>query len=205
MLLSIQSDFIPSAAGQKKYWGQLHAGAQALAITELAQQSQHTLLVICDNSQQAYDLEQQVAFFNPALTRLRFPDWEILPYDRFSPHHDIVSERLRCLYQLSQQPKAVLFIPINTLMQKIAPPAYVASSSLQIKTGDQLNIQQLRQYLEQAHYQCVATVYEHGEFAVRGSIIDVFPMGTQQAPPCARTMPRTMVRPRPDPAVRRAA
>lgn len=179
MLLNLRGEHIAKQKGQKKYWCNLQAASKALAIAELAEQCQQTVLVICDNSQQAYDLEQQVQFFNPNLPLLHFPDWEILPYDKFSPHHDLVSDRLRCLYQLSQSPRAVLFVPMNTLMQRISPVEFIQKNSLQIATGDNLRIEQLRRQLESANYLCVSTVYEHGEFAVRGSIIDVFPMGSE--------------------------
>ena len=179
-LLSIQPQQIPASPGQKKYWSGLHGSAAALAIAELAASHPATILVICDNSQQANALEEQVRFYAPGLQLLHFPDWEILPYDRFSPHQDIVSERLRCLYTLSQSPRAVLFVPITTLMQRLSPPDFIRQHSLQIRSGDTLDMQQLRRQLDAANYQCVDTVYEHGEFAVRGSIVDLFPMGSDQ-------------------------
>ena len=179
-LLSINNALIPLTAGQKKYWCGLQGSAQALAIAELAAQTDKTLLVICDTSSLAHDLEAQVHFFNPTLRLLHFPDWETLPYDRFSPHQDIVSERLRCLYQLSLSPRAVLFVPVITLMQRISPLAFIRANSLQITLSDSLDIDKLRLQLENANYQCVATVYEHGEFAVRGSIVDIFPMGSDE-------------------------
>ena len=178
-LLDIQPHHIPEAAGQKKYWCNLQGSAGGLAIAELAAGSDKTLLVICDNSQQAHELEEQVHFYNPQLPLLHFPDWETLPYDRFSPHQDIISDRLRCLYQLSHSPRAVLFVPVTTLMQRISPPTYIARNSLQVKTGQTLDITELCRTLEAANYQRVNTVYEHGEFAVRGSIVDVFPMGSE--------------------------
>ena len=178
-LLNLE-DKIPSSSSNKKYWGQLHGAAQALAIAEAAQHEKKLSLVICDNSQQASELEELVQFFAPDLPLLHFPDWETLPYDRFSPHQDIVSERLRCLYELPQTPNAVLFVPINTLMQRIAPPAFIQEASLQLNIGDDIDMAAFRLRLEAANYQCVEMVYEHGEFAVRGGIIDLFPMGSKQ-------------------------
>ena len=178
MLFNLSAECIANQAGQKKYWCNLQGASRALAIAELAANTPQTILVICDNSLEAYELEQQVSFFNPNLSLLHFPDWEMLPYDKFSPHQDIVSERLRGLYQLSNAHKALLFVPITTLMQRIAPVDFVAANSLQIKTGAKLDIANLRRQLEAANYQCVSTVYEHGEFAVRGSIVDVYPMGS---------------------------
>lgn len=176
--LMITASQMPKQAGDKKYWSNLHDAALAFAIAESASIAQKTILVICDNSQLANELEEQVHFFAPDLQLLHFPDWETLPYDRFSPHQDIVSERLRCLYQLTNQPRAVLFVPISTLMLRISPPDFVKQNSLQIKLGDEVHISELRRQLEAANYQCVNTVYEHGEFAIRGSIIDLFPMGS---------------------------
>ena len=174
------NDKLPTRANDKRYWSNLHAAAQALAISETAQQQSRLHLVICDNSQQANELEELVAFFAPDVPLLNFPDWETLPYDRFSPHQDIVSERLRCLYELPNTPHGILFVPINTLMQRIAPANYISGSSLQLRCGDEIDISQLRRQLEAANYQCVEMVYEHGEFAIRGGIIDLFPMGSDE-------------------------
>lgn len=179
MLFKLSSDSIPQQAGQRKTWTNLQGASKALAIADLMAQHAKPLLVICESSQQAFELEAQLRFFNPQLNILHFPDWEILPYDKFSPHHDIVSARLRCLYQLQNKQNFVLFIPINTLMQRLSPVDFVAAHTLQVQVGDELNLNQLRQMLEKANYHCVANVYEHGEFAVRGGIIDIFPMGSE--------------------------
>lgn len=178
LTFDIPAAAIPQKAGDKKYWGNLHGAAKAHAIASYAQQQQRFVLVVCDNSQVADELEQQVRFFAPQLDILHFPDWETLPYDHFSPHQDIVSERLHCLHQLAKSRQGVLFVPINTLMQRIAPVAFIAANSLQLRQGETLDIDKLRLQLEQANYQCVDTVYEHGEFAIRGGIIDLFPMGS---------------------------
>ena len=136
------------------------------------------LLVICDSTAVATELEEQVRFFKPEANVLHFPDWETLPYDTFSPHQDIISDRLRCLYALSQSKDGVLFVPVNTLMQKVAPRQYIASNNIQIAVGTDLDPDNFRRQLETANYQCVETVYEHGEFAIRGGIVDLFPMGS---------------------------
>ena len=176
----IPNHFFPAGAGEKKQWGNLHDAATAYAITAAAEQRGKTILVICEESQQANELEELVRFFAPKLPVLHFPDWETLPYDRFSPHQDIVSERLRCLFQLTIQPQAVLFVPVTTLMQRIAPTDFVRRNSLLLKKGDLLDMTSLRRKLEEANYRCSDTVFEHGEFAVRGNIIDIFPMGSDE-------------------------
>src|SRR5699024_2901799 len=107
------------------------------------------------------------------------PDWETLPYDTFSPHQDIISERLATLYQLPRLSQGVLIIPITTLMLRLPPRQYLETHSLMITTGDHLHIETWRKQLERGGYRCVSQVVEHGEFAVRGSIIDLFPMGSK--------------------------
>lgn len=179
MLFKLNQDTIPQQSAQKKYWTNLQGASKALAIADLAAQQKTPLLIVCEHSQRAFELETQLRFFSPELNILNFPDWEVLPYDKFSPHHDIVSARLRCLYQLQNSDNSVLFIPVNTLMQRLAPVDFIAARTLQVQIGDELNLNQLRQMLEKANYQCVANVYEHGEFAVRGGIVDIFPMGSE--------------------------
>ena len=109
-----------------------------------------------------------------------FPDWETLPYDNFSPHQEIISARLSALYQLQQGKKQIFLLPISTLLQKVCPPSYLANHVLLIKKGDQTSIQQLRLQLENAGYRPVEQVLEHGEYAVRGSLLDLYPMGATQ-------------------------
>ncbi len=109
-----------------------------------------------------------------------FPDWETLPYDNFSPHQDIISARLSALFELQQGRQQILLLPINTLMQKVCPPNYLANNVLLIKKGDRFSIQKLRLQLENAGYRAVEQVLEYGEYAVRGSILDLFPMGAEE-------------------------
>jgi transcription-repair coupling factor (superfamily II helicase) len=111
---------------------------------------------------------------------LAFPDWETLPYDVFSPHQDIVSQRLAALYRLPQQRRGVLVAPVATLMQRLAPRDYLDRYALLLKVGERLHLEPFRQRLEASGYVCVSQVVEHGEFAVRGSILDLFPMGGER-------------------------
>src|SRR5690606_19122213 len=140
-------------------------------------------LVITENSHQADRLCAELEFFldpagGPAPRILRFPDWETLPYDSFSPHQDIVSERLSTLHQLPGLSQGVLVLSVNTLLQRLPPRHYVQGNTLQLAVGQRLSIESMRQNLQGAGYHCVDTVYEHGEFAVRGSIMDLYPMGS---------------------------
>ena len=109
-----------------------------------------------------------------------FPDWETLPYDNFSPHQDIISDRLRTLYHMAQLRSGIIVVSVTSLMYKLPPKAYIAANSFDLEIGQLLHIDAMRKQLISAGYQSVDSVYEHGEFAVRGSIIDIFPMGSAQ-------------------------
>ena len=109
---------------------------------------------------------------------LDFPDWETLPYDHFSPHQDIISERLAALYQLPLCKRALLSLPFPHLMHRLPPKHYLEGHSFVLKVGDKLNLDVLRTRLTHAGYHACSQVREHGEFAIRGSIIDLFPMGS---------------------------
>lgn len=167
----------PVARNKKHYWQSLHGSAQALAIAERASSNSTLSVVVCESMQKANQLERELNFFAPNLQILQLPDWETLPYDNMSPHQDITSERLSTLSQLSTASSGILVVSASTLMQKIAPRSFVSASSLIIKCGSNFNIDSRRAEFENCGYRCVDTVYEHGEFAVRGSIIDIFPSG----------------------------
>ncbi len=166
--------------GQRSYWGALTDSESALAIANLAQQSSNLVVVLTENTQKANQLIEALEFFlNDELEILNFPEWETLPYDRFSPHQDIVSERLKTLYRLPNISRGVLVVPVATIMQKVVPLEYIQQYSFVLKTGDRLDIDEFSKQLESGSYQRVSQVYEHGEFAVRGAIIDLFPMGSK--------------------------
>lgn len=160
------------------YWRGLHGSSGALAISRCADNHPGPLLVVCHNGAEAVQLEAELNFYAPEQTIIHFGDWETLPYDNFSPHQDIISERLSALYRLPQLKKGIVICAISTLMHRLAPESFVTASSLYIKVGQQFDIDQQRKLLQEAGYLCVDTVYEHGEFAVRGSLLDIFPMGS---------------------------
>ncbi|MDH4581754.1 transcription-repair coupling factor [Pseudomonas sp. BN415] len=168
---------LPSAAG-KQHWGNLPGAALSLAIAEAASAGKRFTLLLTADSQTAERLEQELAFFAPDLDVLHFPDWETLPYDLFSPHQDIISQRVDTLYRLPGVKRGVLVVPITTALHRLAPTRFLLGSSLVLDVGQKLDVEQMRLRLEAAGYRCVDTVYEHGEFAVRGALIDLFPMGS---------------------------
>jgi transcription-repair coupling factor (superfamily II helicase) len=129
----------------------------------------------------ARELERRSAelrfFSGERLPIFTLPDWEVLPYDLFSPHADITSERLRTLFALPQQKSGCLIVSADTLIQRLAPPAYVQGRAFELAKGDRFALPTFRSRLIEAGYVSVGQVTSPGEFAVRGSLLDVYPMG----------------------------
>ncbi|WP_193164075.1 transcription-repair coupling factor [Microbulbifer hainanensis] len=176
------------SSSDRQFWGQLHGAAAAVAILNAARRAETPTLLVTRDSQEAHRLEVQLKFFNKSrrddgdgseLEIFHFPDWEILPYDTFSPHQDIISDRLATLYRLPQMGRGIVIVPVSTLMHRLPPRDYVAGNALILQEGQRFDIDAQRRLLEQAGYHCVDTVYEHGEFAVRGALMDIFPMGSR--------------------------
>ena len=170
---------LPATAG-KQHWGNLPGAALSLAIAEAASSAKRFTLLLTADSQSAERLQEELSFFAPSLPVLHFPDWETLPYDLFSPHQDIISQRIAALYRLPELKHGILVVPITTALHRLAPKRFLLGSSLVMQVGQRLEVNQMRVNLEAAGYRCVDTVYEHGEFAVRGALIDLFPMGSSQ-------------------------
>lgn len=172
---------LPQKSGDIQHWGHLYGASAALAISRAAAQHTGPLMVVTGSTHEAQQLEYALRFFSatPATPVLHFPDWETLPYDAFSPHQDIISERLACLAQLPDLQQGILLLPIQTLMHRIAPRDYLQAHSLILDTGQQLELDAMRQRLTTSGYSCVSSVMEHGEFAVRGSLLDIYPMGSR--------------------------
>ena len=169
---------LPAAAG-KQHWGNLPGAALSLAVAEAASAAKRFTLLLTADSQSAERLQEELAFFAPDLPVLHFPDWETLPYDVFSPHQDIISQRIATLYRLPEIKHGVLVVPIATALHRLAPTRFLLGSGLLLDVGQKLDVEEMRARLEAAGYRCVDTVYEHGEFAVRGALIDLFPMGSE--------------------------
>jgi transcription-repair coupling factor (superfamily II helicase) len=164
----------------QQHWGMLHGSSQALAIAHTSKQHQGPLIVVTADTPSAIKLEKELHYFIQDHTYVTlFPDWETLPYDTFSPHQDIISQRLETLFYLTQQTRGIFIIPINTLMQRLAPVDYIGQNLLMLKQGQHLDRETFRSQLEQAGYLHVSQVISHSEFSVRGSIIDLFPMGSR--------------------------
>jgi len=173
---------LPTRAGEIRKWGQLYGNSIGLIISAAARQHPGPLIVITADTAAAQRLEYALHFYlgKDDLPVLTFPDWETLPYDVFSPHQDIISERLMTLYRLPDLNRGILLVPIQTLMHRLPPRQYLDANTLLLDIGQTLALDSMRLKLESAGYQCVSSVMEHGEFAVRGNILDLFPMGSNQ-------------------------
>jgi transcription-repair coupling factor (superfamily II helicase) len=165
------------AAGERRLVGGLAGCAPALLVASQARQA--PCMVITAGTAEAWQLEEELRFFAGDVPVLHFPDWETLPYDTFSPHQDLVSRRIDALSRLPRLERGVLVVPVQTLLHRICPPAFIGAHALSLRTGETLDLARMRRALEESGYQCVDTVHEHGQFAVRGSLLDLFPMGLE--------------------------
>ena len=169
------------ASGQCSAWGRLIGASAALAVAELARRVDAALLVLADDPRHADQLEAEIRFFaGDDLPVLHFVEWETLPWDSFSPHQDIISQRLRALSKLPSMQSGVVVASASAMLQRLPPVDYVAARSLSLSTGQIISHDAFTESLAAAGYLRVPQVTEHGEFAVRGSLIDVFPMGSDQ-------------------------
>ena len=171
---------LPTTPRQRRYWLPPHGSARALLLAEAARTHDGLLVVVARDTQRAQALEAELGIFADDLPVLQFPDWETLPYDAFSPHPEIVSQRIATLYRLPGVKRGVLVVPVATLMQRIAPRIHITGSGLVMSKGQQLDLAAEQRRLEASGYRHVPQVAEPGDFAVRGALLDIFPMGTAE-------------------------
>ncbi|PPD47096.1 MAG: transcription-repair coupling factor [Methylobacter sp.] len=176
----IFSPQVPNKKDQQVTWAGLSGCGDALALAAAIKNENRLFIIVTPDNQTALRLEHELAFFlDGEYPILQFPDWETLPYDVFSPLPEIISERLKTLALLPQVKRGALVVSVATLMHRLAPREHVLANSFSIKLGDQFNLELNRIKLESVGYHCVSQVYQHGEFAVRGAIVDLFPMGSK--------------------------
>src|SRR2546430_75271 len=171
---------LPDAA-RKAAVPPLPGSADALAIAQLAMQCAsegRILAVVAADALAMQRLADEVAFFAPDVRIASFPDWETLPYDHFSPHHDLVSTRLATLYQMGRHECDVVLIAAQTSLYRLPPRSYLAAHTFFLTTGEELDVDKLRDQLALAGYTHVTQVVSPGEFSVRGGLIDLYPMGS---------------------------
>ncbi|WP_312240999.1 transcription-repair coupling factor [Pantoea sp.] len=170
---------LPVKAGDHRQLGQLIGAAHAVECADIIERHSGPVLMITPDMQTALRLQDEIRQFTDfPITNLA--DWETLPYDSFSPHQDIISARLSTLYQLPGLERGILILPVNTLMQRVCPHSFLHGHALVMKQGQKLSRDRLREQLEQAGYRHVDQVMEHGEYATRGALLDLFPMGSDQ-------------------------
>ncbi|OCG39902.1 transcription-repair coupling factor [Gilliamella sp. Bif1-4] len=173
------SNLIPQKSGEVKQIGQLVGSSLSQFCAQAIDAHEGIVVIVTDDMQQTSRIHEELKQFT-SFPSIIFPDWETLPYDSFSPHQDIVSERLSCLYHLGHLTKGALILPINTLMQKVCPQSYLGGHVFMMKKGLQISREHLRLQLENAGYRSVSQVMEHGEYATRGALFDIYPMGSDK-------------------------
>jgi len=172
---------LPSNKDQTISWGTFDGCLDALTIANAGIASKQLLVVICCDTQSAIRLEREIPFFlTSELPVIYFPDWEVLPYDSFSPLGEIISERLHTLYKLQSLKQGILIVTASCLLQRLAPREQLLAECFSLTCGDHLNIEKTCLNLDTLGYQNVHAVQEHGEYSVRGSILDMFPMGSKK-------------------------
>lgn len=175
--MSAVAPFALPKSSQIIHWPDLNAGSLPFLLSKHLPEKKLKIVLTAD-AEQAIRIQTAWQFFNPAARIVFFPDWETLPYEHFSPHQELVSERLSTLWQLKNGLVDVLLLPLATAMQKIAPPSFLLGRTFWLKTGQQLDTDALKHSLIEAGYNHVTHVVATGEFATRGGILDIFPMGS---------------------------
>ncbi|WP_024556724.1 transcription-repair coupling factor [Franconibacter pulveris 1160] len=170
---------LPAKAGEQRQLGELTGSAAACEVAEIAERHTGPVVLVAPDMQSALRLHDEIQQFTDSLV-MNLADWETLPYDSFSPHQDIISSRLSTLYQLPAMQRGVLIMPVNTLMQRVCPHSFLHGHALVMRKGQALSRDTLRSQLDQAGYRNVDQVMEHGEYATRGALLDLYPMGSTQ-------------------------
>ncbi len=170
-------------AGQLRAWWRAPASSSALAwhVARAAQAHGRPLLLVTRDNHSAHqavaDLQTLLGNDAGSLPVVPFPDWETLPYDQFSPHPDIISQRLSALHRLPALARGIVVVPVQTLLQRLAPLSYIVGGSFDLEVGQRLDMDAEKRRLESAGYRNVPQVMDPGDFAVRGGLLDVYPMG----------------------------
>ena len=165
-----------SISARRRY-SRLAGSADALALARVAQASK-PLAVITATALDAQRLVEEIAWFAPSLRVCLLPDWETLPYDQFSPHQDLVSERLATLYRIQRADFDIAVVPAPTALVRMCPPAYIAARTFLLQSGEKLDLEKLKNQLVTAGYEHVTQVVGPGEVCFRGGLIDLYPAGS---------------------------
>ncbi|KFD19652.1 transcription-repair-coupling factor, partial [Yokenella regensburgei ATCC 49455] len=170
---------LPVKAGEQRLLGELTGAACATEVAEIIERHSGPVVLIAPDMQNALRLHDEIRQFTDQMVE-NLADWETLPYDSFSPHQEIISSRLSTLYRLPTMQRGVLIVPVSTLMQRVCPHSFLHGHALVMKKGQRLSRDALRDQLEGAGYRHVDQVMAHGEYATRGALLDLYPMGSEQ-------------------------
>lgn len=170
----------PASSGENLQWGNITGCTLALNISAVLEKFSRPAVIIAPDAHTANHWEQEIRFFSDEkFPIINFPDQETLPYDVFSPLPELTSQRLHALHKLNRLQSGLVIVTISTLMQRLCPRQYVNDNIIDLSVGQLINPDAFRRQLEQSGYQYVTQVFSHGEFAVRGSLIDIYPMGSE--------------------------
>ncbi|GLW60183.1 transcription-repair-coupling factor [Hydrogenophilus thermoluteolus] len=173
----IPDSFHLPKAGQRAKLPLPYSGLAAPYLAELKRRTRAPLVLLAANAAETLRIQAELTFFAPMLRVCHFPDWETLPYDPFSPHQDLISERLATLFAITQQGVDVVVTSVAAALPRLTPPAFVAGRMFRIRKGETLDLAAFKAQLTLAGYEPAAQVLRPGEFAIRGGIIDLYPMG----------------------------
>ncbi len=181
MLISPFHPNLPKQHDNELHFASLPAASASLAISALASDHDRPILLLTEDVRSANRFIRELEFFrqDKTLPIYHFPDWETLPYDYFSPHQDLISERLSTLYRLPKLKRGIIIAALPTVMHRLLPQYYLESNAFVLSVGEKLDLTNTREQLITAGYSAVHQVMEHGEFALRGAIMDIYPMGSK--------------------------
>ena len=167
------------SSGSTSYWGSLFGSSEALALIEFAKTQQQVVLYVAKDITHYVQIQRALNFYNSSLKILGFSNWEVLAFDHFSPHPDIVSSRLKTLSQLATLKTGIVITTLESLLQRLCPTDYIDKYSFSLKAGETLEIEPFVNKLLKIGYRRVSTVMEQGEFNIKGALIDLYPMGAK--------------------------
>ncbi len=180
---SVLSPRLPGTDHAKITWSYLYGSSHSLALSNLAEKNKSLLVILTPDVNSTVNIVDELGAYlanTKTMPVITFPDWETLPYDLLSPHEDIISERLAVLSALFDLKKGILVVPVTTAMHRLLPIDYLSANSLRLNTGQIIQPDEFKQELNRKAYRFVGQVSEHGEVAVRGSLLDIFPMGADR-------------------------
>ncbi len=166
------------AKGNKSYWGGLYGSSQYLALLEWVEQTKKVALIIANDANHSHHIIQGLSFYGAKTAIINFLDYEVLPYDSFSAHEDSIATRLQALIDSPKLTRGIIVVTLESLIQRLCPTEFIKQHNFQIKVDDDFRLEGFKKRLIESGYHATSTVREQGEFSVRGSLLDLYPVGT---------------------------